>query len=78
MKETVSKTVIDISYDSAKITHNRDSREVSERDICLDTGWNQNTLKLLYWEAEKLAPAAAVNSYIFPISSVVKSKAMNT
>lgn len=64
---TISMTVIDISYDSAKL-HIASGAEKRVKETLFWTGcWDQNMLKLLYWECEKLALATAVNSNVFPI-----------
>lgn len=75
---TISKTVIDISYDSAKLHIVLEAEKRVKETLFWTGGWNQNMLKLLYWECKKLSRLTAVNSYVFPISSGVKSKAMNT
>lgn len=63
-----------------KITHSTRGREASERDTSLDeeaeirTNWSLCIENVLW----KTFLAAAVNSHVFPISSGVKRKAMNT
>lgn len=75
---TISYTVIDISYDSAKLHIAQEAEKRVKETLVWTGGWIQNMLKLLYWECEKLGLATTVNSYVFPIFSGVKSKAMNT
>jgi len=74
---TLGKTVIDISYDSAKLHIAQEAEQRVKQTLVCTGVWDQNILRL-YWECETLALATAVNSYIFTIFSGVKNKAMNT